>query len=327
MFVKQRNQRQGFTLIELLVVISIIAILLALSASATVRVIDVQRGNNTEQTVKIVSEALDRHWQAVVDKARSPSETIHPNVVSACGGDMQTARVVWVKLKLRQQFPMNFIEARTTVLAGIPELAPVSSYVEALRGATPGPQTSESSVCLLLALQQSRSGMTFDADRLGSGAISDANARVDGLKQIVDGHANPLAFYRWPVDNRELNPDPSGTAGHKDPTDPNGLLTTTTFAGTQAAQQWFNGTILHRIPTANPRLPARSFKLIPVVASAGRNGQFGLFPANSTTLSVGNGTMANETRPNLSPPLGTEYLEWHNDNVYSYRLRFGARGD
>ncbi len=302
------SRRPGFTLIELLVVISIIAILLALSASATVRVIDVQRGNNTEQTVKILSDNLDRHWQAVIDKAKN--EPIDPQVLSdvrSRGGDDRLARIVYIKLRLRQEFPMDFAEA-TNVVPG--RLRPLPAYQRALAGVTPTGRTSQSSVCLLLALQQARGGISFDPDALGSGAISDAyatGANAAGLKQIVDGWAVPLVFFRWPTGNLELNPDgPAGQAGHNDPTDPEGLLSPPAVRSNQLPFPGFAGwfqNVCHPLPTGGNQ--PRSFKLIPVVVSQGRNGRHGL---NLTTMAV--------TVP-----------EDANDNIYSHRLRFGARGD
>ncbi len=304
----QHSRRPGFTFVELLVVIALIAVLLALSASATVRVIDVQRGSNTEQTVKIVSEQLDRQWQIVVDEVMRPGAVVPSNVQSALqpivGNDPFRMRLFYLKLKLQQEFPMTFNEARAPRL-----LPPIRAYANALPATGSPGQPLESSVCLLLALQQSRGGTTFDADRLGSGAISEASG-LSGLKCIVDGFANPIAFFRWPTGNRELNP-PDGLDGHKDPTDPEGLLTNTDWMRTVTppAYQWFRNNI-HPLPPLQPPPPApqriRSYKVMPVVASAGRNGQFNL---------------------NDNMGLINAASEDANDNIYSYRLRFGARGD
>src|SRR5262245_17156894 len=105
----QHSRRPGFTFVELLVVVALIAVLLALSASATVRVIDVQRGSNTEQTLKIVSELLDRHWQIEADKALR-TDVIPSNVETAlaplAANDPKRLRLLYAKLKLQQQFPM-----------------------------------------------------------------------------------------------------------------------------------------------------------------------------------------------------------------------------
>lgn len=291
------RRRAGFTLIELLIVISIIAILLTLSASATIRVIDVQRGSNTEQTVKILSEVLDRHWQTVVDKALR-EEAIPSPVLTALKGmgitDHKVARVIYVKLKLRQQFPMSVEEVNN------PGVLPAElAYVRALQGVTL-PPGSESSVLLLLALEQTRSGTTFDADRLGSAAITQAGNTP--LKQIIDGFGNPLAFYRWPIQNPELNPG-GPQPGHVDATDPTGLLTDPAIANNNRLDVWFRSHVRYRFP-GNTNGVSRSYKLQPVVVSPGRNGLLGL----SATMAVTNPEQA-------------------NDNVYSYRLRFGARGD
>ena len=119
-----------------------------------------------------------------------------------------------------------------------PSLPPLTTYVAALKkmgitGAALPPVPAledqpgavcESSVCLLLALQQSRSGLRFSPDSLATGAVATATQhyvaatpKVVQAKQLVDTWGKPLAFYRWPTKNEELNPGKAPTPGqHSD---------------------------------------------------------------------------------------------------------------
>ena len=88
---------------------AIIAVLVALVASATFQVIGVQQERTTETTIRKVADALDQQWQAVLDQAKS--EPIPPNVTNLAGGDARRARVIYIKLRLAGEFPVTFSEA------------------------------------------------------------------------------------------------------------------------------------------------------------------------------------------------------------------------
>src|SRR4051794_21925500 len=101
--------RIGFTLVELLVVFAIIAILSALTVVAVFKVIGVQQHSNTELTVKTVSSLLDKHWAAVLNQNKNSQ--IPAKVMAIAANDPRRAQVIWNKLKLKQEFPMNLTEA------------------------------------------------------------------------------------------------------------------------------------------------------------------------------------------------------------------------
>ena len=161
---RARARRAGFTLVELLTVVAIIAVLVALVASAAFQMIGVQQQRITETTIKKVADALDQQWQAVVDQARKET-VLNANVASFAGNDAQRQKVLWVKLRLKQEFPMNFSEAKSPAPS---YLDPRPSYVDALGGSDwtpPGPSVfpeAQASACLYLALTQNRRGMNFD---------------------------------------------------------------------------------------------------------------------------------------------------------------------
>lgn len=304
---RQAGRRPGFTMIELLVVISIIAILGTLLAGAAFQVLAQQQKNNTETTLQKVSDAFDQQWKAVIDQAKK--EAPQPGVLTLAGGDENRARTMWIVLRLRQEFPVSFAEATSPIQnAGLGILLPAKdAYVRAINsrtGAT-NPNT-ESAACLVLALSQGRRGMaSFNLDEaLGSGALRDTDN--DGLKEIVDAWGTAIGFWRWPM----LNPEFLSITNKVNPVDPSKVLTAPVWdsSGNSNAVLTFEalsgGYVVHD-PSSN--VWPRVFYSIPVVGSAGRNKQFG--------LSVG--TM------DPSPPNNTLM----NDNLYSYRLRIGGKGD
>ena len=109
----RRPSRPGFTLLELIVVIAIIAVLAALVAGATMRYIAVQQKTNTEANISKLYEALKDQWDTVIRQANlepiSPQARAIANFVPGSGSDVQ-ARVIHIKLRLKQEFPMNYTE-------------------------------------------------------------------------------------------------------------------------------------------------------------------------------------------------------------------------
>src|SRR5262249_47544388 len=133
------DRRAGFTFVELVVVLAIILLLIALGTSAVVRVIASQQSSVTETTMKKLHRVLLRQWTAVVDQAKQ--ETIPQGVLTLAGGDAKRARVIWIKLRLKQEFPSNFDEARapyknldgsTNSFLGNTDLPPRASYVRTI---------------------------------------------------------------------------------------------------------------------------------------------------------------------------------------------------
>jgi len=314
-------------------------VLLALTAGAAMQVFARQKESNTQLLVQTVANQLHTRWAAVAAQARK--ESIPPQVLNGefapngnrltwglldlAGGNLARARVIWVKLRLKQEFPMNYAEARTptppTLVYASPAqpgltlpavlLPPNPTFARALANVPAAPQANpaEASACLLLALESGRgTSGAFSGDSLGGAALGDTNG--DGLREIIDPYEKPLAFWRWPAGNPEVdasNPAPANTRSgqFRDPFDPDGLL---------MEPAWWADVrrgIFERLchPVSDQGRP-RTFYLVPVVASSGRNGLWGVQPT-----------------PALEPDLMRVAGPDADDNIYSYRLRVGGRGE
>jgi prepilin-type N-terminal cleavage/methylation domain-containing protein len=195
----------GFTLVELLVVFAIIAILAALTATAVFKVISVQQSNNTQLTIKTLSSLLDKNWAAVIRDHQT--DRIPDSVMAIAGFEERRARVIWIKLNLKKEFPMNLTEAVNPVSlpSAIVNLAPPNSllrqflipavdvqglgpkpaYIAAItratqiQGAVINANSTdldawplESSFTLVMDLQQNRAGSAFAEESFTANALA-----------------------------------------------------------------------------------------------------------------------------------------------------------
>lgn len=231
-------RRRGFTLVELLVVVALLAVLAAISAGAFFRVQAAERVRATEATLSKLQTGINRKWSAVLDTAK---DTIPAEIVTFAGGDKDRARVIWTYMRLKNEFPTTFQEARNSVtIPGYYELKPRSVFVQPLLidkslPDLPLPQTPEdaakqSAACLYLTLTATASrGEAMDLDGLNqqTGTVTFPGAVPDSLPVFVDAWGKPIAFFRMAFPNEVQGP-PYTRAGAKfmDPCDPLGKLVT-----------------------------------------------------------------------------------------------------
>jgi hypothetical protein len=357
-------------LVEIMVVIAIIGVVITLVASASLQMITRQRAANTEATIQKVYAVLQPQLRAAVLQAQNesiPNALLYGDgrtvqgLIAMAGGDptnpdpdsIRRARLIWVKLRLKQQFPMNFMEALNptpnTIRApnGRPYvvLQADPTFVQALPSAAAAnpPQGYESSVCLLLALSKARKGIApFNQDRLSPVELADTgsfNPGLQGLKLIVDGWGRPLTFYRWPLGGEVTASNPNKAANQVigDPLDPEGLLissrwnTSAAYAGRGGV--WAFEKLFHLVHDPASGKPV-SYYTVPVVASTGPSA--GTKQVNEPYLNLYElmGLPAPASDVGLPPALVPDPMEMVNgikpdslDNIYSFRMRLGARGD
>jgi hypothetical protein len=252
--------------------------------------------------------------------------------------------------------PIQNITGNPFGIAG-PDLPAKPYYVKALKGITisatppavPGP--TESIACLLISLQQSRSGVSLSLDSLKAN-VADTNA--DGIKEIIDGWGNPLTFFRFPagpstpftaganppyVTNAldASKPFPAGAykLTFRDPVDPEGQLVNPAWNNfknytlpSSRPVYWFEQLChtIHAGATQQQYIPV-SYYMVPVIVSRGPNGKgphdipvYGGLGLNDTIQSAAGGGVLN---PDMTVTSATDA----NDNLYSFRLRLGGRGD
>jgi prepilin-type N-terminal cleavage/methylation domain-containing protein len=314
-------RRAGFTMVEMLVVLTIISILITLTAAAVLKLIPAQQQLNTQSTLTRLEGDLQRAYRSAADKFRTesiPTATNAPaaptlgnvyygagGVLAIAGGDPNRAQVIWTKLRLKQTFPNSFAEALSPV--PMPPLSYYTTKLTALGYTSAAPQPWESSVCLLWALQRGESGTAIKESDFGTGSLKDfvlPNGQT--VKGLVDDWGMPLYFCRWPVFSTQVNPpvppNPAILVGvpqsgnRNDADDPIGLLESTAWrtSGTPAGfnlNQFLNWCHPLAPPTAAGE--PQTFRVYPLIVSAGADRVLGLNPNNyfatlSTTAAADN---------------------------------------
>jgi hypothetical protein len=275
-------------------VFAILAVLASLGTSAMMKMLDMQKRNNTRQVVTRCDSGLQQQWKAVIDAART--EQVNPIAVALSGPDGMApnrARVIHVLMCLRREFPVNFTEATQAVSYNNYTFNPNQAYVRALANASPASllrsAEDQSSACLYLALKQRRGGSDFDPDT----ALSTSELRDpfnDGVKEIYDAWQRPVIFNRWPyaggsgislygvgAGNPPLGAlvTPFNPTAPADKEDPEGLLTS---AGPTGWQTWIQNNNLSPIwlgRVGYPLAGANSqYRMTPVILSVGSNGKY-----------------------------------------------------
>src|SRR5262245_6700967 len=108
-----RGGRPGLTLIEVLVVLGILSVLVALTVTVVIPLFTVSDERNTKVLLQKVDKALEQRWTEVLRKAqKEPLSAVQTAALDKVfGANTERNRVIWVKLRLKQHFPMSYAEA------------------------------------------------------------------------------------------------------------------------------------------------------------------------------------------------------------------------
>ena len=99
-------------------------VLITLAVSATAKFIVGAQGSATRTTLRRLDTMLRKQIETTNDRARKMK--IPDAVVKFAGDDPERAKVIWLKLKLKQKYPTTFAEVFNPV---IPEVPVVPAYV------------------------------------------------------------------------------------------------------------------------------------------------------------------------------------------------------
>ncbi len=308
-----RPRRDGFTLIEILMVILVIAILASLIMAVIGNSLNSARAAATRATLTKVHRLLEERRQAITrSDLRREVRVVRASMSNVPGlYTNDVAKIVALKEVMRVQLPQRIDDLRgADRLFGTADDSPVLKKLQQLTGEDknnngnldPGEDLNNNN---LLDMPFSTNPPTFppthDATttssellyvaltmgtELGSGssAIEFSSSEAvdtdgDGLMELVDGWARPLRFYRWPTSLVLATPNSTadtrpvelliggGNAQlwNSDPDDPLGRF-----------RLWMIGPNVSNHPKVLNWFHSPATYHIPLVVSAGQDGQLGL---------------------------------------------------
>lgn len=202
------GRRTGFTLVELLVVISIIAILVGLTAVGVAKFRSVGPQKATESNIRNIKGAVDKQWSAVVDAAKTDKEFATWAPSNGLSAVDPTARVQYISAKLSQAFPTTFAEMLTPA-GGLPPHQAYTSFLSSQLNITTTLQATanttpievQQAICLMMALHSGPKHLGVGADTFGTTAVKQLAARnasgtVVGVNGFIDAFGKELLFRR-----------------------------------------------------------------------------------------------------------------------------------
>jgi hypothetical protein len=207
-------------------VIALLSLLAALAAGTYFRIRNGQLISTTETNLQKINSGLERIWSAERDRIEKeftsrqlPFNVQYDSLLTACGGPNQVerAKAVWLTLRLKQEFPQTFSEARANITFTTPTvtitLPPKQNFVTALAGITDvtpanSDQSANQSAALLYLILTDKGtrGEVFDPTPLNAFIRNLSVNGYDG-KAFYDAYDSPIAFARF-FTSDEINNDP-----------------------------------------------------------------------------------------------------------------------
>jgi prepilin-type N-terminal cleavage/methylation domain-containing protein len=237
---RRLSKRSGFTLLELLVVISIIAILVALSMAAVMRVRLSQQVRSSAMTVEKLQVAVDTQYKAIIAQATQDIRTQSPQDARAMmdlfNQDQDSALALLTYCRVRQSFPQVFSEVTPFSVGGF--TFQVKGQFAAFQGVSPGNLTAaqQSAILLYAAVSQTGAGgQNFASDEtLSSNQLDYQQTGSPTIHVYMDLWKQPIGYCRFGT-NPQLQLPPYVNANGKtisssinvvpnDPLDPSGKL-------------------------------------------------------------------------------------------------------
>ncbi len=323
--------RGGFTLVELLVVISLIAILLALSAGAFFRIQSSQNVSVAEATLSKLHSLMDTKWKITLDDARktAPKDAV---TLGVFGSDQERVQVAWTYYKLKNEMPMTFDELTpypVSVSVPFPVFQPRKVFTEVRDKATNNPNVLYQSAALFYAaVISTASGGTMNSlEGLQQQVRTDSKYN---LTYFIDAWGDPVVFIRHAYNSEIDNPPfarPAKARGYsttqiRTSLDSGGRLTAipeNTWASTNTALLTAMLNQLNFGLTSTPyTIDFNNVNRLPTLVSDGPNNEFRDVADFDPSVNVADTSGG----PSGS---GKDYAA---DNLLSYRLRsVGAKGN
>jgi hypothetical protein len=299
--------------------------------------------HNTATEIRALDAHLQQHWNAVIADAQKERlwTADESNLLTFADNDPERARIMQIKIRLMEAFPVNFDEIPSSgdcYLTAPYDLIPRDkrrcreSYQASIfdpdtrkpRWQTAdqtGKESVESAVCLWLVLTMERRGIVNNIDLLRP-FLRDTDDT--GNPVLADGWGTPLRFYRFATGNADLQrvaPPALVVPGALDPLDPNGKLLNW---GIGANAVNFDNAI--HVRTAIDAAGAMVAQYaVPVIVSAGPDGKFGL-PAvdgkTKTGINAGGIPTIAGAAPYQSmqvPAIDANSVLYEKDNIYSFK--------
>jgi prepilin-type N-terminal cleavage/methylation domain-containing protein len=195
------SPRRGFTLIEMIVVILIVSILAALTAAGTFQFIETQRSNNTQNAMRTIDHVLQQQWEKVIDDAKKEAPSAAVQALAGSDNNGARAKVIWTYFRLVEAFPLSFDEIRAAPTYAPAPPAPNGYIPLAQRRYTSTykgaiPATGSGSSSACLYL-------ALTQNRGGVALVADQIAsnvsKANGYSELIDSWGNPFRFERFPV--------------------------------------------------------------------------------------------------------------------------------